>query len=285
MPPMPRLVEYSVSLYRLLLCAYPAAFRHEYGDAMVQLFRDTARDAYRRRGLLGLLAVWLRTLTDFTISVIRQHRDKPVEVSSESLLLRDLLHKWRRLGTDALFVTVFSAWYVLHLLRLYFRQSALVWATLTAITFGTWFATLFDSFNWLWERKTRVDIVGGTVQIVHGYDVGGAIPDEQYLRDGRAWVERNPSLVQRFASPARPWEYSFVSDIPEGTIIQWRTDEDGPARDRRRRNVRQVPALIQPYKIWRLRIPFGFLPAFLLIGTIRVYLRRKASSTAAMQSV
>ena len=71
-------VERSVRLYRLLLAAYPAPFRHEYGEAMVQLFSDTSRDAYRRRGLLGLVAVWPPALADLTINVIHQHQDKPV---------------------------------------------------------------------------------------------------------------------------------------------------------------------------------------------------------------
>ena len=91
MPRIPRLVEYSISLYRLLLVAYPAVFRNEYGEAMVQLFGDTALAGYRRYGLLGLSAVWLRTLADFTFSVFHEHRDKPAELSSESLLLRDFL--------------------------------------------------------------------------------------------------------------------------------------------------------------------------------------------------
>ena len=45
----PRLVAFSLWLYRLLLAAYPTAFRQEYGEAMTQLFRDTVLDGYRRR--------------------------------------------------------------------------------------------------------------------------------------------------------------------------------------------------------------------------------------------
>ncbi|HTU93537.1 MAG TPA: hypothetical protein VMF69_25885 [Gemmataceae bacterium] len=276
-------VERSVQLYRLLLGAYPAAFRQEYGEAMVQLFRDTARDAYRRRGLLGLVAMWLRTLADFTISVIRQHRDRPVQVSSESVLLRDFLQKWRRLGSEALSVTAFSAWYGLHLLRLYFRRSLLVWATLTAIAFGTWFASFFDSFNWVREKETRVDLGGGTVQICHVANVGDPLSEEQWQRYIHNWLESNPGVAERFESKARPWEFSFFSDIPGGTVIQSRTIEDRPARGRRR-DVRFEPVLTQPYKSWRLRFPFGILPVLLLGWTIRVYLRRKAGFVAGVQS-
>ena len=70
------LVVWSVWLYRLLLAAYPAAFREEYGPEMIQVFRDTMRDEHRRRGLWGLLMVWLRTLADFSVSVVRQHREQ-----------------------------------------------------------------------------------------------------------------------------------------------------------------------------------------------------------------
>lgn len=277
-------VERSVRLYRLLLAVYPDSFRNEYGEAMIQLFRDTARDAYRRHGLLGLAAIWLRMLPDLTTSVLRQHRDKPVQASSESALLRDFLHKWRRFGSETLSVTAFSTWYGLHLLRLYFRRAALVWATLTAIAFGTWMASLFDSFTWMRGRATWLGLQkGGLVMIAHVYEVGEPVPDAQAVRDLRAWYERNRSVAERFDSPARPWEFSFFSDIPGGRVVQWRTIESGPARDGHH-HFRQEPVLTQPNKSWRLRVPFGILPAFLLVWTIRVYLRRNAGSVAAMQS-
>lgn len=282
MPRMPRLVGYSVALYRFLLAAYPAAFRNEYGEAMVQLFRDTAREAYRRGGSLSLVAVWLQTLADFTISVLRQHRDKPLDGSSESVLLGDFLHKWQRLGSDALCVSAFSAWYGLHLLRLYFQRATLVWVTLTAIAFGIWSASLFDRLNWMRARGTRIDILWGLVQIEHCYDMGEPISYEQELRDLRAWWERNPGLAERVSAPGWPWEFSFFADLPGGSFVhvtQWRTT----APDRFG-SVRREPVLVEPYKSWRLRFPFGIVPALLLGGTIRVYRRRKPGPAAAMQS-
>lgn len=265
-----QIIELSVRFYRLLLAAYPDSFRNEYGEAMVQLFRDTARDAYRRRGLLGLAAVWLRTLADFTISVIRQHRDQPVQASSESVLLRDFLQKWRQFASEALSVTAFSTWYGLHLLRVFFRRAALVWATLTAIAFGIEFASFFDGFRVLRLPTARVDLGGGVVQIWHVYDVGEPISDEQSKQDIYAWLERNSDLAARFSAVAQPWEFSFFTDIPGGSVIKF-----GPDRK---------PMLVRPEKSWRLRFPFGFLPVFLLIWTIRVYLRRNTASVAATQS-
>lgn len=279
---IPRLVTFSVSLYRLLLAAYPAKFRNEYGEAMVQLFGDTALDGYRRRGPFDLSVVWLRTLTDFTISVIRQHRDKPVNASSEFALLHDLLQQWRRLGSDALSVTAFSAWYGLHLLRLCFRGAVPVWTTLTAITLGTWIASCFDSFNLMRGRGTRVELHAGLVEIEHCYDMREPIPYEQDLRQLRAWWEQNPAVAERYLAHGWPWEFSYFSDIPGGRyahVTQWRTtapDQHGMVRRER--------VLIEPYKSWRLRFPFGILPVLLLGWTIRVYLRRNTGPVAAVQS-
>jgi len=269
----PRLIDWidlSERFYRLFLAAYPVAFRQEYGEAMLQLFRDAARDAYRQRGLHGLVAVWLRTLADFTVSVIRQHQDKPVEVSSESVLLHDLLQKWRRLGSEVFSVTVFSAWYGTHLLRLYFRRAVLVWATLTAIAFGIWFASFFKSLTFMRNRVEWVGMGNGVVQIWHHSKVGEPISDEQWQQDTREWVKKHPTVPDRLGSVPWPWEISFLSDIPGGTAIQY-----GPDRK---------PLLIQPYQSWRLRFPFGIFPALLLVWTIRIYWRRKTLSVAAMQS-
>ena len=61
--------EWSVQAYRLLLHVYPTAFRRECGEAMVQAFRDLARDGWRASGARGLAVVWLRTAIDLMKSV------------------------------------------------------------------------------------------------------------------------------------------------------------------------------------------------------------------------
>ena len=68
----PRLLGVSERIYRLLLRAYPAAFRRAYGPAMVQLFRDCGRDAVRARGGAGLPALWRHTLGDLVRSGLRE---------------------------------------------------------------------------------------------------------------------------------------------------------------------------------------------------------------------
>ena len=57
-------VSTSACLYRLLLAAYPARFRREYAEPMVQVFRDSIREAARQRGARGIASLWLATLGD-----------------------------------------------------------------------------------------------------------------------------------------------------------------------------------------------------------------------------
>jgi hypothetical protein len=269
-------VVWSLWLYRLLLAAYPAPFRAEYGPEMFQVFRDTARDEYRQRGLWGLLIVWLRTLADFTVSVIHQHREKPpAPVSSESVLLRDLWRQWRQFGAVAFSATTFSAWYGLHLLRLFFQRAVLVWATLTAVAFGSWIWSFCDGIHVWRGRATRVDMGGGLVGILHADKEGEPIRYEQWQRDRQAWRENNPVLFariqERLQTPHKPWEFRFLSDVPGAAVLRY--DPDGKS-----------PAIVQPYKQWHLYLPFFPLPVILFLGTIRAYRRRRAVPSPAMQS-
>ncbi|MFL7808697.1 MAG: hypothetical protein AB8I80_08710 [Anaerolineae bacterium] len=59
--------------YRLLLFAYPPAYRRAYGQLMVQAYRDLCRDTVRRKGMAGLAALWFRILGDLATSAIAQH--------------------------------------------------------------------------------------------------------------------------------------------------------------------------------------------------------------------
>ena len=63
----------SETLYRLFIFGYPASFRREYGRHMAQLFRDSSRDAYRQRGLLGLFWLWLHVLGDLITTIPKEH--------------------------------------------------------------------------------------------------------------------------------------------------------------------------------------------------------------------
>jgi len=60
-------------VYRALLVIYPPSYRREYGELMVQLFRDQCSDAQREGGTLGLLRMYVRVSGDLLLSVFREH--------------------------------------------------------------------------------------------------------------------------------------------------------------------------------------------------------------------
>jgi len=59
----------SLRLYTLLLLIYPRSFRREYGEFMIQLFRDRMRDGIRQRGCLGAIKVWWRVVAEARYSM------------------------------------------------------------------------------------------------------------------------------------------------------------------------------------------------------------------------
>ena len=60
----------SVRIYRALLVAYPKKFREHYEIHMVQVFRDSFRDAYRHHGTSGVIDLWLHTCADLFITAL-----------------------------------------------------------------------------------------------------------------------------------------------------------------------------------------------------------------------
>ena len=77
----PGLVALSNATFHLLLFAYPARFRREYGPHMAQAFRDCCLRALRQAGLPGMLSLWSLTLVDWLKSVTEQHLLKGVYMS------------------------------------------------------------------------------------------------------------------------------------------------------------------------------------------------------------
>ncbi len=69
----PRSLKISVRLYRWLIKVYPASFRRAYGTEMTQVFHDLAGDAWRQRGVVGLMKVWLRLVPDVVSSLAVEH--------------------------------------------------------------------------------------------------------------------------------------------------------------------------------------------------------------------
>lgn len=79
--PLPRGVAISASLYRRLLLAYPRRFRRDYSASMAQVFRDCCRESYARRGLVGLVWLWLATLRDLARTAAVERIAEVVQMS------------------------------------------------------------------------------------------------------------------------------------------------------------------------------------------------------------
>ncbi len=69
----PRAVAWSRQAYRRLLDLYPARFRERYAGEMAQVFAESCRDAYARRGIIGLVVVWCRCLVDLVANAATEH--------------------------------------------------------------------------------------------------------------------------------------------------------------------------------------------------------------------
>ena len=72
-PSSPWIVRCSVQLYRWLLCLGPYAYRRQYADRTLQLFRECCQDAYRQRGILGVLALWLPLFSDVVTQMLAEY--------------------------------------------------------------------------------------------------------------------------------------------------------------------------------------------------------------------
>jgi uncharacterized protein involved in exopolysaccharide biosynthesis len=69
----PRPVNFSLRVYQWLLRAYPRSHRDQYGAAMLQLFRDECRDAWREGHAWGLALLWLRIVPDLLKTLALEH--------------------------------------------------------------------------------------------------------------------------------------------------------------------------------------------------------------------
>lgn len=70
--PLASLLSVSVRVYRALLVAYPKTFREHYETQMVQVFRDSFRDAYHLNGMYGMIDLWLHTFADLVFTALME---------------------------------------------------------------------------------------------------------------------------------------------------------------------------------------------------------------------
>ena len=70
--PLANSLSVSVRIYRALLVAYPKTFLEHYETQMVQVFRDSFRDAYHHKGMPGVIDLWLHTFADLLVSALME---------------------------------------------------------------------------------------------------------------------------------------------------------------------------------------------------------------------
>lgn len=80
-----KMLSLSNRIYTLLLHAYPAPFRREYGREMAQVFRDDVRGTLRESGTAALIGLWLLTLFDLVKTAITEHIWEVFHMSVEKL--------------------------------------------------------------------------------------------------------------------------------------------------------------------------------------------------------
>jgi hypothetical protein len=68
-----KIFSFANRIYTLLLYAYPASFRREYGRHMTQLFHDEMRDALQENGTTSLIGLWLFTFFDLIKTALAEH--------------------------------------------------------------------------------------------------------------------------------------------------------------------------------------------------------------------
>ena len=88
---------------RLLLKLYPADFREEMGDALVETYHDRCRDALRRGGSMSVLKVWWRALVDSVRNGPGERVQPAASWRRSGNWGRDIELAWRRLVRAPLF--------------------------------------------------------------------------------------------------------------------------------------------------------------------------------------
>ena len=95
---MTRTAKYFLTIYSLLLLAYPRAFRREYGSQMVLLLVDCQRDA---RTTSARRRLWLRTVFDLIRTAPLEHLNN---LKEENNLMRKLHRDLVAIGACVLLI-------------------------------------------------------------------------------------------------------------------------------------------------------------------------------------
>lgn len=71
--PTPKIIVFSITLYRWLLNLGPTGFRREYATSMLQVFRQCCRDAYQQKGTFGVICRWPALFGEAAIGLLAEY--------------------------------------------------------------------------------------------------------------------------------------------------------------------------------------------------------------------
>lgn len=115
----------SERIYKVLLVAYPEEFRDAYGPYMAQVFRDACRETFGRTGIVGLVALWARTVLDLLSTAHAERSKANIASGGRVERLRHAL-TWRRREVPRTrlwaLVVIWTAVLVMNVILFYFDQ-------------------------------------------------------------------------------------------------------------------------------------------------------------------
>ena len=91
----------SIRVYGALLLAYPPEFRRDFGNEMLQVFRDSYRAEARSGSLPGF---WFRTLWDLAVTAVKERTDRS---GKEDLFMNRRSELIALLGCAAIIIVAF----------------------------------------------------------------------------------------------------------------------------------------------------------------------------------
>jgi len=161
MPMDPPIIVFSVKIYKVLLAAYPAKFRMEYGSLMSQVFRDCCLRAFRQNGTKGMLQLWVLTLFDLLRSLIEEYLQKETFMTKSKFIR---LSGWSfMLGAVAFFVSTLSALVKSNFYDPYMRLNVFVFYN-TGLVLALWIGTILLAVGGLGLRARYGAQVGSSGQ-------------------------------------------------------------------------------------------------------------------------
>ena len=150
----------SYRLYGLLLFAYPAEFRREFGNEMLQVFRDCYRAEAKARSLPSF---WLRTLVDLAFTAIKERTDG---TGRKGVLMNRRSDAMALLGSIGIIVIAF----VIHRYAIRNNVSFILWtgyildALIVTGVIGNFIVFLLAKTTKLNPLRTAITVFG----VVHG---------------------------------------------------------------------------------------------------------------------